>query len=145
MNTLDALNDAVAARGGRWIKLRTKDDPAIDGEILAHEVRDKRDPDGNVVTSRKSGAPRTEWLFTLATGLSDDGDDDGVRKLAANESMQSAIATAIKASGQKAVVGGRIQVAVSADPEDSYSQATYAAKYTPPAASGVSADDLFAE
>lgn len=145
MNTLDALNEAVAARGGRYLKLRSTDDPAVDGEILAFEERDRTDPDGNVVTSRKSGQARREWLFTISTDLREDGEDDGVRKFAANESAQRAIADAIKKSGQKAAIGGRLQVAVSQNPEDSYSQATYAAKYTPAAPAGVSADDLFVD
>lgn len=144
MNTIDALNNAVASRGGRWLKLRNTEDPPIDGEIVAFEERDRTDPEGNVVYSRKDKArPRKVWTFTLRTELHDDDDDDGLRKIDLNESGQRAVADAIKKSGQKAAVGGRLQVAVTVDAEDSFSQATYAAKYTPPTATGVDADDIF--
>lgn len=141
-NPLDDLNHAVASRGGRWIKLRDTDDPKVDGEILDFEQREKTDLDGNVVIGKKSGKPRIEWLFTLKVDDREDDDDDGIRKLPANESMQTAIAKAIKESGEKAEVGGRLQVAVSGNPADKFSQADYVAKYTPPAIA-VPADDIF--
>lgn len=142
MSTLDDLNQAVATRGGRWIKIRTTDDPKIDGEILEFEQRDKTDLDGNVVVGKKSGKPRIEWLFTLKVDEREDDDDDGIRKVPANESMQGAIAKAIKESGHQAEVGGRLQIAVAKNPEDDYSQADYVARYTPPALA-VPTDDIF--
>lgn len=131
--TLDALNNAVNRAGGTWLKLRTTQDPAVDGSIIDFEERDRRDPDGNVILSRKTNKPRLEWVITLQCEPEGD-DDDGVRKLAANESMQRAIADAIKASGKPAAIGGTLKVKVSEDPEDNYSQATYKAVYVPPPA-----------
>lgn len=142
MSTLDDLNHAVTQQGARWIKLRATTDPAVDGEILAFEQREMS-WQGAPVLNSKTGAPRIEWIFTLLTTLRDDDEDDGTRKLPANESMQRAIGAAIKAAGAKAEIGGRLQVAVSEDPANATDQAGYRAKYTPPAAPTVSADDLF--
>lgn len=132
--SIDALNEAVASSGGTWVKLRNTDDPAVEGTIVSFESRDKRNPDGDIVASRKTGKPRTEWVFTLQTADRDGEDDDGIRKLSCNESMQRAIRDAIKASGKQAEEGGTLKIGVKANPEDSYSQADYQARYTPPAA-----------
>lgn len=130
--SIDALNEAVASAGGTWVKLRNLEDPAIEGVIVGFEKREKRNPDGDIIASRKTGKPRTEWVFTLQVDERDGEDDDGIRKLSCNESMQRAISEAIRASGKAAEEGGVLKVGVKADPEDSYSQADYQARYTPP-------------
>lgn len=134
--SLDELNSAVASVGGTWVKLREESDDPIEGVIVAFEKRNRTDLDGNVVYKKGTQTPRIEWLFTLQ--VDDDRregpEDDGLRKLPANESMQRAIADAIKKSGEQAREGGRLAVKVKADPRDKFSQADYAAKYTPPAA-----------
>lgn len=133
--SIDALNEAVASSGGTWVKLRTISDGVIAGKILDFEKRDRTDPDGNVVYKKGTQTPRTEWVFTLEVDQSErDGtEDDGVRKLPCNESMQRAISEAIKAAGKPAEVGGTLKVKVAADPEDTFSQADYKAEYSPPA------------
>lgn len=131
--SMDALNEAVASVGGSWVKLRNSDDPPIEGTIVSFEKRDRTDPNGDVVYKRGTQTPRTEWVFTLQTGIRDSDEDDGVRKLPCNESMQRAISEAIKASGRPAEEGGTLKVGVASDPEDSFSQAEYKARYTPPA------------
>lgn len=143
--SMDALNEAVASSGGSWVKLRTIEDGAVEGRILDFVKRDRTDPDGNVVYKKGTQTPRTEWVFTLEVDESERGDDDdGVRKLPCNESMQRAISEAIKAAGKPAEEGGTLKVGVSEDPEDSYSQATYRARYTPPVKRlDVPADDEF--
>jgi hypothetical protein len=139
--SIDALNEAVASAGGSWVKLRTTDDTPIEGRIADFVKRDRTDPDGNVVFKKGTQTPRVEWVFTLEVDPADP-DDDGVRKLPCNESMQRAISDAIKAAGKAAEVGGTLKVGVKEDPEDSFSQATYQAKYTPPAKT-VDLDDEF--
>lgn len=130
--SLDQLNDTIATFGGSWIKLRTKADPKVDGVILSADAREKTF-DGAVVTSRSTGKPRTEWVFTLQCEADPhDVDDDGVRKLSCNESMQRAIAKAVKESGKRMDEGGRLQLAVAVDPSGPREQAEYIAKYTPP-------------
>lgn len=131
--SLDELNNAVASVGGSWVKLQKVGD-TIEGEIVAFEKRNRTDPQGNVVMKRGTDTPRIEWLFTLKVDDLEGPDDDGLRKLPANESMQRAIATAIKEAGVQAEVGGRLKVGVKADPPDTYSQAEYQARYTAPAA-----------
>lgn len=142
-NTLDALNTAAQSMGGRWLKLRTTDDPAVDGVLLDFEQRQKTF-EGEVVRSRKSGDPRIEWVFTFQTNARDDDDDDGIRKWSANESAQRAVAAAIKEAKVKAETGGRLKVKVKADPENDRSQAEYVARYEPPVKTA-DADDFLTD
>lgn len=141
--SMDALNEAVASVGGSWVKLRNSDDPPIEGTIVSFEKRNRTDPQGDVVYKRGTQTPRIEWVFTLQTDLRDGDEDDGIRKLPCNESMQRAISEAIKASGRPAEEGGTLKVGVASDPEDSFSQAEYRAKYTPPAKTIDTDDDEF--
>lgn len=132
--SLDTLNDAVNSMGGSWYKLFDKDEhQPIEGEILDFTERDRTDPDGNVVFKKGTSNPRKEWVFVLKTDLRDPerDDDDGTRNVSFNESAQRAIAKAIKESGAKATVGGRLKVGVKANAPDKFSQAEYQAKYTP--------------
>ena len=130
--SLDQLNDSIATFGGSWLKLRSTDDPKVDGVILSADAREKTF-EGAVVLSRSTGKPRTEWVFTLQCEADPhDTDDDGIRKLSCNESMQRAIAKAVKESGKKMDEGGRLQLAVSVNASGPREQAEYVAKYTPP-------------
>src|SRR5690606_33717812 len=106
---LDELAEAAASLGGKWVKLQKKADGAIEGKVVAFEKRNRTDPDGNVVYKRGTQTPRIEWLFTLEVDpeLREGPDDDGIRKLAANESMQWAIAAAIKEAGGTPNIGDR--------------------------------------
>ena len=126
--------------GGRGVKLRATTDAPVEGTILSVEKRDRTDPQGNVVYKKGTQTPRVEYVFTLQTGESDGAEDDGIRKVSANESMARAIATAERDSGQSIEVGGLLKVGVKADPADSYSQAEYVARYTPPAPPSPAAD-----
>lgn len=132
--SIDALNDDIARGGGSWVKLRTKEDPPVEGVILAAEKRDRTDPEGNVVYKRGTQTPRTEWVFTLQTEQRDGDEDDGVRKVPCNEGAQIAVREAVKAGGGTLAIGGTLKIGVKEDPEDSYKQATYIARYTPPVA-----------
>ena len=129
-----------APTGGRWVKLKATTDAPVEGTVLSVEKRDRTDPQGNVVYKKGTQTPRTEFVFTLQTGESDGGEDDGIRKFSANESMASAIRAAEAASGSKLDIGGLLKVGVKADPVDSFSQATYVARYTPPAPAAAVAD-----
>jgi hypothetical protein len=121
---LDQLNEAAASLSGTWVKLRTTDDPPVEGKVLDFEDRAKTF-EGAPVLSRKSGTQRREWVFTI-----DAGGDDPV-KLSLNEAGQRAVAAALREAGSKAV---------AADPPGDREQATYKARWTPaPAGLGVPA------
>jgi hypothetical protein len=143
------INDAIASMGSRWIKQRATTDPAIDGTIVSYESRNKTF-EGAPVLNRKTGQPRVEWVFTLQTSACEDSEDDGVRRYGAAESCQRAIAEAVKQSGHKLAVGGRLQIAVIADPATDREQPTFKAKYTPPAPTAinvpaVNVNDIFGD
>lgn len=133
--SIDNLNNEVARMGGTWVKLRTTADAPVEGEILDFVERDRTDPEGNTVYKRGTQTPRVEWVFTLQTDQRDPGnaEDDGIRKVPCNESMQRAIKVAIRESGGSAAIGGTLKIGVKSDPESDYSQAEYQARYTPPA------------
>lgn len=142
----DDINDAISTMGARWIKQRTTTDPPVDGTIVSYESRNKTF-EGAPVLNRKTGQPRIEWAFTLQTADRDGADDDGIRRYGAAESCQRAIAEAVKETGQKLAVGGRLQIKVSANAPTDRDQPAYRAKYTPPAAAPISAakvEDIFA-
>lgn len=126
---LDTLNDAAEASGAGWLKLHEKAHGIIDAEVLDFEIRDRRDPDGNVVIGKKSGVPRKVWTFTLKLD-----DEDEPKRWDANESAQRAIAKALKDCGKKASKGDRLKIRVTEDAPDKFSQATYEARWTPTAA-----------
>ena len=130
---LNELNRAASTSGGKWIKLRTKEDGSFEGTLVAFESRAKTDMEGNPVLKRGTDVPRTEWLLTLSVPLAErEGpDDDGTRKLPCNESMQAAISQAIKACGEPAKEGDLLKIAVSEDPADKMRQAQYIARWTP--------------
>lgn len=132
---LDQINDAIDTAGGEWLKCYKKEHGVIEGEILDIEVRDRRDNKGETVYKRGTDKPRKVWTITLRVDADKrDGDtDDGNRKIDLNESGQRAFAAAVKAAKAKVEVGGRLQFRVKEEAADSYSQAQYAAKYTPPA------------
>ena len=130
--SLDSLNNAISSMGGSWVKLNSKEHGVLEGKVVEFEERDRRTPDGDIVYKKGTQNARKEWLFTLEVEARENDDDDGLRKFAANESAQRAIAEAVKESGKQAEVGGTLKIAVKEDPEDTYSQATYQARYTPP-------------
>lgn len=131
--SLDAINEAVEAFGGQWVKLNRKEHGTAEGTLVDIEVREKTF-EGELVLSRKSGEPRKEWVitYTVDEDQRDGAEDDGTRKLSANESLQRALKKAIKDSGSKAERGGTIKMKVTEDPEKETQQAEYVAKYTPP-------------
>lgn len=132
---LDELNEAAATIGGSWVKLRTTDDPPVEGRVLAFEKRPKTF-EGQPVLSRKSGEQRVEWVFTL------DVDGDEPVKLSLNEAGQRAVASALKEAGAKANVGDTLKIGVSQNPASEREQATYRARWTPaPKALNVPAAD----
>lgn len=129
--SLSELNDAAARSGGTWVSLKQKGDK-IRGRMVDFENRPKTF-EGEPVLSRKTGKQRYEFVFTLETDDTDGPEDDGIRKVSLNESAQRAVLKALKDAGQEAAIGGLWEIAVSADPETSTSQAEFAARYTPPA------------
>ena len=133
---LDELVNAAAGIGGNWAKLRTTDDPPIEGKVLAFEDRPKTF-EGAPVLNRKSGAPRREWVFTIDTG------DDEPVKVSLNESGQRAIAAALREANAKPNVGDTLKIGVKANPPSDREQAEYQARWTPasPALSIPDGDD----
>lgn len=127
MSTLDELDQAAASMGGNWAKLRTTDDPPVEGRVLAFEQRAKQF-EGTPVLNRKTGAPRYEWVFTLDTG------DEEPTKVSLNESAQRAVAAALKQAGAKPTVGDTLKIGVRANPASDREQAEYQARWTKNAA-----------
>ena len=66
---LNELTRAVATAGGKWVKLRTKEDGSFEGTLVAFETRPRTDMDGNPVMKRGTDIPRTEWLLTHSVML----------------------------------------------------------------------------
>lgn len=134
--SLDALNSAAQSLGGSWVKLNDKNEhPPVEGEIVDFEIRDRTDMNGDIVYKKGTTTARKEWVITLRVddSLIDDPNDDGLRKLSLNESGQRAVAAAIKEAGVAAETGGVLKIGVAENAPDKFSQATYRARYTPPA------------
>ena len=121
---LDNLDRAAASMGGNWAKLRSTDDPPIEGKVVAFEERDKTF-EGAVVLNRKTQQPRREWVFTL-----DVGEDQPVN-LSLNESGQRAVAAALRDAGAKPAEGDTLKIAVKSNPPSDREQAEYQARWTP--------------
>lgn len=129
----DFIQDLERPRGGRWVK---KDDfskkgDTISGVLREIEIRDRTDPEGNVVLGRKSGKARRIYRVTFEVPVTEreGAEDDGIRIWDANEAGQTAIRDAYKAAGTKELIGGKFSARVSADAASSYEQATYQAKF----------------
>jgi hypothetical protein len=129
----DFYEDVERPVGGRWVK---RDDfstkgQRIDGTLRGIEVRPRTDPEGNVVVGRKSGQPRKIYrvTFEVPAGQRDGSEDDGLRIWDANEAGQTAIRTAYQHAGTKELIGGKFSARIVADAPDSFSQATYQAKF----------------
>ena len=129
--SIDAMNEAIARSGGKWVKIRNAGDK-IAGRLADYEERPKTWKDAPVLNS-KTGKPRTEWVLTLEVDEADGPDDDRLRKVTANESMQRAISTAVRTSGKPAEIGGQLAVAVKSEAASDTEQAEYVANYKPPA------------
>lgn len=142
MSMQDFYNDVERPRGGRWVKLTHKGD-RLDGKLVSIEVKPRTDPEGNVVLARKSQQPRKIYrvIVEVPDGQREGQDDNGVRIWDANEAGQNAVQDAYKAAGTKELIGGRFAVAVTAEAEDSYSQAQFKAQFEPPAPAKVELDD----
>lgn len=116
------INEAAQSMTGSWVQLMSKADGVIEGRVVSFETRPMTF-EGEVKLSRKTGQPRTEWVFTVQR------DDGEIVKFGLKESGQRAIAEAIKAAGQPAKNGDRIKIAVSEDKPDERSQPTYKARW----------------
>lgn len=129
--SIDAMNEAIARSGGKWVKVRNAGDK-IAGRLADYEERPKTWKDAPVLNS-KTGKPRIEWVLTLEVDEADGPDDDRLRKVTANESMQRAISAAVRASGKPAEIGGHLAIAVKNEAASDTEQAEYVAAYKPPA------------
>jgi hypothetical protein len=118
------INTEIESFAGQWQQLTKKDHPTIEGRVTYFEKRPATF-EGQPSISRKTGQPRTEWVFAVLT----DGGD--TVKFSLMESGQRAISTAIKANGQSAnIPGDRIKIAVTEDSVTGKSQAEYKVKWT---------------
>jgi hypothetical protein len=145
----DFYEDVERPRGGRWVKsadFSTKGQK-IGGTLVGIEVRQRTDPEGNVVVGRKSGQPRKIYrvTFEIPAAKRDGDEDDGLRIWDANEAGQTAISDAYKAVGTKELIGGKFEAVVTADAPDSFSQATYKARFEKAPKTVELDDDPFAD
>lgn len=128
-----SLDAALARSGGKWVKLEKVGD-TLTGVILEIDTeKDRTDPNGNVVISKKSGKPRKVFGLLVQTDERVDSDDDGKRRFDANESAQYAILDAFKEWRKDNPTGGvegcKFFLKVAEDRKDSYSQFGYKAKF----------------
>lgn len=135
MTMNDFYADVERPVGGRWVKtaeFSTKGQ-RIGGTLIGIELRPRTDPEGNVVVGRKSGQPRKIYrvTFEVPKETRDGSEDDGIRIWDANEAGQTAIRTAYQQAGTKELIGGQFSARVVAEAPDSFSQATYQAKFEP--------------
>lgn len=120
----------------KWVKLGSKEDGSVQGSVVSYDLRVRTDMDGNPVKVRGKETLRMEGILTLMVPLAEreDLDDEGIRKLACNESMRDAIAQAIAASrketGEEPKEGDMLKIAVAQDRPNQMSQATYIARWT---------------
>jgi hypothetical protein len=125
---LNDFNEMAANSGGKWIKLRELD-ATVAGELIDTEEREKTYK-GKVVLSSKTNKPRREIVVTLKVDDRTDDEDDGIRKIAADESMQRALIAAAKKT--PFVAGGRLAIKCVRAPESETDQAGYDAAFAPP-------------
>lgn len=123
------FNTMAKQSGGTWVSLRKTGDRIV-GELIDTEEREKTF-EGAAVLSRKTGKPRREIVVTIKVDDRTDDEDDGVRKVSANESMQRALIAAAKKV--PFVAGGRIAIEVTEDAPGDREQATYEAAFKAPA------------
>jgi len=126
---LNDFNAMAKNSGGTWVSLRKQGDRIV-GELIDTEERDKTF-EGAAVLSRKTGKPRKEIIVTLKVDDRNDEEDDGIRKVSANESMQRALIAAAKKV--PFVAGGRLAIEVTEDAPGDREQATYQAAFKAPA------------
>ena len=137
MSIADLNNELTKPVGGKWVKLKEVGDKVV-GTLIDAEMRDRTDPDGNVVLGKKSGKPRRICRLRIQTDERNDADDDGIRIWDANEAGINALRAVAPLE-----IGSMIAVQVTQAAPDSFSQATY--KATAKAApKKVDLDDPFA-
>lgn len=120
--SIDELNEELSKPvGGRWVKLKEVGDKVV-GTLLDAEMRDRTDPDGNVVLGKKSGKPRRICRLRIQTDERLDSDDDGIRVFDANEAGITALRDIAPLE-----IGSLVAIQVTEAAPDPYSQATYKA------------------
>jgi hypothetical protein len=125
MSIADLNNELSKLAGGKWVKLVDLGDKVV-GTLIDAEMKDRTDPDGNVVLGKKSGKPRKIARLRIQTDARDDADDDGVRVFDANEAGQAALREIAPLE-----IGSLIAVQVTAPAPDKWSQCTYKATAKP--------------
>lgn len=130
---MTTLDEALARTGGRWMKIETVGDQLVGTLVHIDLDKNRTDPDGNVILSKKTGQPRKVFGLLVQTDLREDGDDDGKRRYDANEAAQWAILDAFKAwrkenpSGD--VTGCEFYLRATEPAKDKFSQMSYKAKF----------------
>jgi hypothetical protein len=128
-------NQWLMGSGGRSAKFEKVGDK-VSGFITKMEVRQQTDLEGNPRVW-DNGDPRMQLVVTLFTEESDDGDDDGVRKLYVKGQMTKAVQEAVRKSGRRGLEDdGRLVVKYERDEppaKKGYSPTkVYVARYEPP-------------
>lgn len=136
MSIADLNNELTKPVGGRWVKLKEVGDRVV-GTLVDAEMRDRTDPDGNVVLGKKSGKPRRICRLRIQTDEHIDADDDGLRIWDANEAGINALRAVAPLE-----IGALIAVQVTGAAPDAYSQCTYKATAKAPVKK-VDLDDPF--
>lgn len=120
----------------------------VKGTITSAEVGQQRDFTTGLPKSWDDGKPMMQLVITLQTDERDPEveDDEGIRRLFARANMLNAVREAVRKTGGKLEVGGKLAVKYTGDGEAKTrghnAPKLYSAQYEAPTASAVSVDDL---
>lgn len=133
MSGFDDVNNDIATGGGGYAKLQTKG-TVVEGILLDVTTRTMV-YDGTIVTAKKSGQPRKEWVFTLET-------PEGNVKVSAREGVQIATRKALENAGAtKLERGAKLRFEVTKDSVRGVSSAEVDVTYEKPKFGALPVDD----
>ena len=105
-----SVNDGLMEGGAPNFKFEAKNDE-VEGVIDSVEKKQQTEFGTNKPLTWPDGNPKWQFVFTLATGLRDNDDDDGLRRVFARGQMLGEVRKSIRESKYAGdVVGGTLKV-----------------------------------
>jgi hypothetical protein len=129
------VNQFLMGGGGRSFKFAQHGD-SVAGYITSTELRQQTSMDGDLLTW-DDGKPRMQLVVTLDTGLGEDGDDDGLRRIFVRGQMTKAVQAAVVKAGERGIaLDGHLTVTYESDAKPERKGISgakqYSAAYSPP-------------